>query len=151
MPRLLPAAGDTLRETILLLESEVSSMEQRMNSAKTEAQALKKKLDDVRPVGRGGVGEGAALVLTGCPQQGEAQAHADALPRAAQMQNESAITQLRDRPGRAKCCSVGRLSAVRYARLPRASSARLMIPPALPPAGQRAHPHLLLRPQAAQP
>ncbi|KAL4422984.1 hypothetical protein ABPG77_005464 [Micractinium sp. CCAP 211/92] len=38
---------DTLRETILLLESEVSSMEQRMNSAKTEAQALKKKLDDV--------------------------------------------------------------------------------------------------------
>ncbi|KAL4451967.1 hypothetical protein ABPG75_007629 [Micractinium tetrahymenae] len=38
---------DTLRETILLLEGEVSSMEQRMNSAKTEAAALKKKLDDV--------------------------------------------------------------------------------------------------------
>lgn len=38
---------DTLRETILLLEGEVSSMEQRMNSAKTEAAALKKKLDNV--------------------------------------------------------------------------------------------------------
>ncbi len=50
------SAGDTLRETILLLESEVSSMEQRMNSAKTEAQALKKKLDDVSQLlGRAGV------------------------------------------------------------------------------------------------
>ena len=42
-----PAAGDTLRETILLLEREVSTMEQRMNAAKTEASTLKKKLEEV--------------------------------------------------------------------------------------------------------